>query len=145
MSRRLAGLLKARPGEAAAVADPRKPRGKRWKRLEVLLEATMVGIVAGCKSTKEVEDLTAEMSVAMRRLLHIPRRIPDTTLRSILIATEPGELRQCLYAQVRAAQRRKALLAMGLPLGQRSVCCAGARMCCVRGVLLAAPGSICYE
>jgi len=123
MTRRIAGLLKARRGEARlfAVADPRKPRGKRWKRLEVLLEAAMVGVVAGCKSTKEVEDLTAEMSVPMRRLLHIPRRIPDTTLRNVLIATEPGELRQCLYAQVRAAQRRKALLAVGLPFGQVSI------------------------
>jgi hypothetical protein len=123
MTRRIAGLLKARRGEARlwAVADPRKPRGKRWKRLQVLLEAAMVGMVAGCKSTRDVEALTAEMSVSMRRLLHIPRRIPDTTLRSVLIATEPDELRQCLYAQVRAAHRRKALLAVGLPFGQVSI------------------------
>lgn len=123
MTRRIAGLLKARRGEARlwAVCDPRKPRGKRWKRLEVLLEAAMVGVVAGCKSTKEVEDLTAEMSVAMRRLLHISRRIPDTTLRSVLIAVEPDELRQSLYAQVRAAHRRKALVPVGLPFGQVSI------------------------
>jgi len=123
MTRRIAGLLKARRGETRlwAVRDPRKPRGKRWKRLSVLLEAALVGCVAGCKSTKDVEDLTAEMSVTMRRLLRIPRRIPDTTLRSILIATEPDELRQSLYAQVRAAQRRKALWAVGLPFGQVSI------------------------
>lgn len=123
MTRRLAGLLNARRGEARlwAVADPRKPRGKRWKRLSVLLEAAMVGIVAGCKSTRDVENLTAEMSVAMRRLLHIPRRIPDTTLRTVLMATDPDELRQSLYAQVQAAHRRKALAVVGLPFGQVSI------------------------
>jgi hypothetical protein len=123
MTRRIAGLLNARRGEARLweVADPRKPRGKRWKRLSVLLEAAMVGIVAGCKSTKDLEDLTDEMSVAMRKLLHIPRRVPDTTLRTVLMATDPDELRQCLYAQVRAAHRRKALAVVGLPFGQVSI------------------------
>lgn len=123
MTRRIAGLLGARRHEIRLwdVADPRKPRGKRWKRLSVLLEAAMVGIVAGCKSTKDVEDLTAEMSVAMRRLLHIPRRVPDTTLRTVLMATDPEELRQSLYAQVRAAHRRKALMVLGLPFGQVSI------------------------
>jgi hypothetical protein len=116
-------LLNARRGEARLweVADPRKPRGKRWKWLSVLLEAAIVGIVAGCKSTKDVEDLTDEMSVAMRQLLHIPRRIPDTTLRTVLMATDPDELRQCLHAQVRAAHRRKALAVVGLPFGQVSI------------------------
>jgi hypothetical protein len=87
----------------------------------VLLEAAMVGIVAGCKGTSDVENLTKEMSVAMRRLLHIPRRVPDTTLRTVLIATDPDELRQSLYAEVRAAHRRKALAVMGLPFGQLSI------------------------
>lgn len=81
----------------------------------------MVGIVAGCKSLKEVEALTNEMSPAMRRLLGIPRRIPDTTLRTVLLATEPEQLRQSLYAQVRAAHRRKALCAVGLPFGQVAI------------------------
>ena len=123
MTRRIVGLLNARRGEGRlwTVHDPRKPRGKRWKRLQVLLEAAMVGIVAGCKSTRDVEALTAEMSVAMRRLLHIPRRIPDTTLRTVLMATRPDELRQSLYAQVRAAHRRKALTAVGLPFGQVAI------------------------
>jgi hypothetical protein len=123
MTRRLAGLLNARRHETRlwAVADPRKPRGKRWKRLSVLLEAAMVGIVAGCKSTRDVENLTAEMSVAMRRLLHIPRRVPDTTLRTVLMAIDPGELRRGLYAQVRAAHRRKALAVVRLPFGQVSI------------------------
>ena len=54
MTRRIVGLLNARRGESGLwrVRDPRKPQGKRWKRLQVLLEAALVGIVAGCKSTK---------------------------------------------------------------------------------------------
>ena len=53
--------------------------------------------------------------------LHIPRRIPDTTLRTILMATEPSDLRSCLYAQLRAAHRRKALTPQGLPFGQVAI------------------------
>ena len=58
MTRRIAGLLKARGGEARlwAVCDPRKPRGKRWKRLQVLLEAAMVGVVGGRRLAAGVAD-----------------------------------------------------------------------------------------
>ena len=37
------------------------------------------------------------------------------------MATEPDELRQSLYAQVRAAHRRKALTSVGLPCGQVAI------------------------
>lgn len=123
MTRRLAGLLKARRKEVrlSAVADPRMRRGRRWKRLSVLLETAMVAIVAGCKSLQDVEALTDEMALPLRRLLHIPRRIPDTTLRTVLMATDPNELRQCIYAVLRAAHRRKALSVLGLPFGQVAI------------------------
>jgi len=123
MLRRIAGLFNARLPEARldAVADPRDARGKRWKRLSTLLRAAVVGLVAGCRSTSDVEALTAEMSVPMRRLLKLPRRVPDTTLRTTLIGLAPDELRQCIYAQVRAAHRRKALSPLGLPFGQVAI------------------------
>jgi len=123
MLRRIAGLLNARLPEAQldAVADPRQARGKRWRRLETLLRAAIMGLVAGCRSTADVEALTAEMSLSMRRLLKIPRRVPDTTLRTTLIGLSPNELRRCLYAQVRAAHRRKALGPLGLPFGQVAI------------------------
>jgi len=109
MLRRIAGLLKARLPDAHLdeVADPRQPRGKRWKRLDVLLRTTIVAMIAGCRSTAQTEALTAELSLPMRKLLRIGRRLPDTTLRSTLMAVQPDELRRCLYAQVRAAHRRK--------------------------------------
>ena len=85
LTRRLAGMLKVRLPELelAKVKDPRSARGKRWA-LESLLKATLVGMVAGCKSLAETEALTAELSVGMRRLLGLPRRVPDTTLRDLL-------------------------------------------------------------
>jgi hypothetical protein len=53
----------------------------------------------------------------MRRLLGIPRRIPDTTLRDVLCEMDPDELRGALHAQVRQAHRRKALEPDRLPFG----------------------------
>ena len=122
-TRRIAGLLRSRLPELQLerVADPRKRRGRRWKDLAVVLRAAVVGIVAGCKSLMQTEALTDEMSVTMRAMLHIGRRVPDTTMRQTLIRIEPDELRARLHAQVKAAQRRKALTPMGLPFGQVAV------------------------
>lgn len=123
LTRRIAGMLRSRLPELGLekVADPRHRRGQRWKHLSVLLRAAVVGLVAGRKSTAETEALTDEMSVPMRRTLGIPRRVPDTTMRQTLIRIEPDELRARLHAQTKAAQRRKALLPMGLPFGQVAV------------------------
>ena len=123
LTRRMAGVMRSRLPELGLeqVADPRHRRGRRWKHLPVLLRAVLVGLMAGCKGTKQTEALTDEMSVPMRRMLKIPRRVPDTTIRQTLIRLEPDELRQRLYAQVKAAQRRKALTPVGLPFGQVAV------------------------
>lgn len=123
MLRRMAGVLNARLPEVRldTVTDPRQARGKRWKKLPTLLRAALVGIMAGRRSTAQVEALTAEMSLPMRRLLKIPRRVPDTTLRTTLLGLCPDELRSCLYAQVRSAHRRKALRPLGLPFGQVAI------------------------
>jgi len=123
MLRRIAGLLKTRLPDARLhqVADPRQARGKRWKRLDVLLRTTIVAMIAGCRSTAQTETLTAQLSLSMRRLLRIGRRVPDTTLRSTLMVLQPDELRRCLYDQVRAAHRRKALAPLGLPFGQVAI------------------------
>jgi hypothetical protein len=104
-------MLKARLPDAGfgKVADPRDRRGQRWE-LETLLVGAMAGLVAGAKSLAQAEDLTAKMSVAVRRMLGICRRIPDTTLRTTLCELEPDALRPCLHRAVKAAHRRKALL-----------------------------------
>ncbi len=123
LTRRIAGVMRSRLPELGLeqVADPRHRRGRRWKHLSVLLRAALVGLMAGCKGTAEAEALTDEMSVSMRRMLKIPRRVPDTTMRQTLIRLEPDALRARVHAQVHKAYRRKALEPMGLPFGQVAV------------------------
>ncbi len=115
--RRLAGVLAARLPEARLeeLADPRAGGGC-WK-LGVLLRAVIVGICAGARSLAELEKMTAEMGRPMRHALGIPRRLPDTTARDLLVKMAPGELRRGLHAQTRAAHRRKAIEPDRLPFG----------------------------
>jgi hypothetical protein len=118
LTRRVLGVLVARLPDTQLdkIQDPRGARGRRWP-LVVLLRAVLVGLVAGCKSLAQAEALTAEMSPAVRKRLGLVRRIADTTMRDLLCALEPDELRGPLHAIVRAAHRRKALEPAGLPFG----------------------------
>jgi hypothetical protein len=113
----MVGLLQARLPELDldAVADPRAREG-RWT-LAQILRATLVGLMAGCKSLWESEQLTAGLSVTARRQLRLPRRLADTTARDALCQVSLAELRAALHRAVRAAFRRKALGPVGLPLG----------------------------
>jgi hypothetical protein len=112
----MVGLLHARLPELDldAVADPRAREG-RWT-LAQILRATLVGLMAGCKSLWESEQLTAGLSVAARRQLGLPRRLADTTARDALCQVSLDELRAALHRAVRAAFRRKALEPVGLPM-----------------------------
>jgi hypothetical protein len=116
--RRLAGFLASRLPEVDldAVPDPRAREG-RWA-LGQILRATLVGLMAGCKSLWETEDLTSRLSTPMRRLLRLPRRLADTTIRDTLCRPALiNGLRGALHRAVRAAWRRKALAPVGLPVG----------------------------
>lgn len=112
----MAGLLHARLPELDldAVADPRAREG-RWT-LAQILRATLVGLMAGCKSLWESEQLTAGLSVAARRQLGLPRRLADTTARDALCQVSLDALRSALHRLVHAAWRRKALEPVGLPM-----------------------------
>src|ERR1700733_447718 len=118
LTRRMLGMLQARLPDAGLdrVKDPRDVRGRRWV-LEVLLRAVVVALIAGCKSLAQAEALTAEMSVPLRKRLGIARRVADTTMRDVLCALDPEELRGPLHQVVRAAHRRKALEPDMLPFG----------------------------
>jgi hypothetical protein len=118
LTRRIAGALGARLPELhlEEVPDPRHERGRKWP-LGALLRTVTAGIMAGCRSLAEVERLTAAMSLPMRRQLGIGRRLPDTTMRDTLVEVDPQELRRPLQLQAKAAHRRKALQAFGLPFG----------------------------
>jgi hypothetical protein len=117
MTRRVVGMLEARLAEAGFgdIADPRKG-GTKWS-LDDLLKAAGLGIAAGCHSLAETENLTDDISPAMRKRFGIFRRVPDTTMRDAFVKVEPEELRRSLARQVASAHRRKALVPHGLPFG----------------------------
>jgi hypothetical protein len=119
LRRRIAGVLRARLPELGleTLPDPRHRRGRRWTSLATLVRGCLVGLMAGRKSFRELESLTEEIASPMRRELGIPRRIPDTTLRTTLCKLSPDTLRECLRSQARAAHRRNALAPLGLPFG----------------------------
>ena len=99
------------------VPEVRGRRGKKRWRVSTILRAVVVGLVAGCKGLGELEELTGLLSRPMRKLLGLARRLPDTTVRDVLVRLPATALRKCIYAQVRAARRRKALAPVGLPFG----------------------------
>lgn len=115
--RRVAGLLRARLPELGLdeVPDPRAREG-RWS-LAQILRATLLGLMAGCRSLAETEALTDTLASGMRRRLGLPRRLADTTARDALCRVPLDGLRAVLHRAVRAAWRRKALAPMGLPFG----------------------------
>ena len=90
-------------------ADGRSPRGRTWKDPKPLLKMVMLGLLAGCKGTGEVERLSRDLTRPVRKLLGIPRRIPDTTLRDFLIKLDPTKLQNLLWVVGYDAGRRKAL------------------------------------
>lgn len=75
------------------------------------------GLAAGATSLLNIEALTSSLSLAARQRLGIARRVPDTTLRDLLIRLEPAELVAVLHRFIRAAIRSKSLLPAGLPWG----------------------------
>jgi hypothetical protein len=81
-----------------------------------ILRATLVGLMAGCRSLFEAEGLTEGLAPAMRRRLGVPRRLADTTARDALCRVPLDGLRAVLHRAVRAAWRRKALAPVGLPM-----------------------------
>jgi hypothetical protein len=107
------GLDEAAFGE---LGDPRERRGRRWE-FETLLSSVVMGLMAGCRSMAELEALTAEMGVGMRRELGLGRRVPDTTVRDLLCRLDPLKMRPALHRVIVGAHRRKALEPVGLPFG----------------------------
>jgi len=122
LARRLCGVIAKRVPELKLhlVVDPRKARGRRW-RLQPLLRALLVGVIAGCKGLGQVERLTDELTDSARRLVGILRRVPDTTMRDLLLRSDPEQLRSALHRLVRRARERGALSLDGLPFGVLSL------------------------
>jgi len=91
------------------VNDPRSARGRRWKSAIALLETAALALAAGCKGLGEVEKLTNKMAPALRHLIAIARRVPDTTMRDFLCALNPHDICRLIWIAGYDAWRRKAL------------------------------------
>jgi hypothetical protein len=118
--RRMAGLIVKYFSDELLrrVVDPRSPQGRRWKSCLPLLRAVLLGLACGCRGLGELEELTAEMHTSVRRLVRIPRRISDTTMRDFLCELDPHNLAEVLYVLAYDAWRRKALVACSdIPFG----------------------------
>src|SRR5918996_2757289 len=106
--RRMAGFLMARLPEAGLEQVPDHRSGPVKWRLPQLLTGVLIGLMAGCRSLRELEQLTDMLSPAVRRKLKLGRRMPGTTLRGALCELPLNELRGVLHRVVKAAWRRKA-------------------------------------
>lgn len=116
ITRRIVGMLSARDVDLqlSAVEDKRAVHLIKWP-LHVLLRLAIVCLCSGCRSLAEAEQLTVDMTADMRHKLRLPRRVPDTTLRTTLTGQDPEQIRDVMHRQIRAAARRKALLPDGFP------------------------------
>jgi hypothetical protein len=90
----------------------------RWS-LAQILRATLLGLMAGCRSLSKMEQLTDSLAPAMRRRLGLPRRLAGTTARDALCRVPLDGLRAVLHRVTRAAWRRAALEPAGLPADER--------------------------
>ncbi|NOY91193.1 MAG: ISAs1 family transposase [Deltaproteobacteria bacterium] len=118
-NRAMAGFIKSRflALHLDRVHDPRRAASTCWP-LRTLVMSALVGIAASCRSLRQIELLTdVSLSGAMRRMLSLHRRIPDTTLRDFFCKLSPDSLRPLLHQLTRDAYRRKALAPDGLPFG----------------------------
>lgn len=109
LTRRVVGHIGARLGELPLdqVRDPRTGDTK-WS-IRRLLTAATVGMAAGCRGLGEVELLTDSLGKGARKHLGLWHRVPDTTLRDLLVALDPNELRKLIRHSVRLSLRRKQL------------------------------------
>jgi hypothetical protein len=118
LTRRVIGALRAGIAhlQLRRVADPRSDQGRVW-RIERLLQPIVAGMCAGKHSLSEVETLSEDLAPATRQALGIFRRVPDTTMRDLLVKLKPVSLAACLTRQAQRLHRQKALDPAGFPFG----------------------------
>jgi hypothetical protein len=89
--------------------DPRKRRGRRWP-FEKLIRALWAGALASAPTLRAVETLTERQG----------KRVPDTTLNTLLLRLKPRPFGDLLVKEVKAAWRSKELTSL-LPLNMVAV------------------------
>ncbi len=98
------------------IPDPRS-KNKIKRSLSTMLTSIILGMMTRQHSLKDVEEQTEFLSLAIRGKLFIPDRIPDTTIRSVIMRLSIKDLRNLLYKQTKAELRSKRLKPSVLPIG----------------------------
>lgn len=81
----------------------------------------LLALAAGARTLREVEELSDDVDVAVRRWCGLTRRLSDTALRNLLVRLEPDALRVVLQRSVQLALRRKSVVHDRLPCGVVSI------------------------
>ncbi len=109
VTRRSLGHVAARTAELPFenVAEPRV--GKTTLKMRTFFVTVFTGMVAGCKGLAEVERLTTNLGTGARKLLGVWKRVPDTTMRDLVmhLGSQVDSLRGLIHVQIRQAERRK--------------------------------------
>jgi hypothetical protein len=92
-------------------ADGRSEDGRRDWKTTTLLKMIMLGLAAGAKGLREVEELSADMPRASKHAFRIPGRVPDTTMRDFIVGCSAPELLRLNHIVGQNAVRRKSLRA----------------------------------
>lgn len=116
--RRLLGVFRARLPEVGTrrVTDPRRAKSVR-QPLGPILDTILVAMAAGARSLADLERFTELLGPAARSTLGLRGRLPDTTVRNVLVELEPEEVTSGLHRLIRAAHQRKAISHEHLPPG----------------------------
>ena len=120
--RRVLGNLRAGLDQLklGTVRDPRR-HGGRKHRVPGLLRMALLGLCSGASTLREVEALSEDLEPRVRKGLRIGHRVPDTSLRSVLVAIDPDDLRRVNADLVRRAIRRKSIRNDRFPCGVVSI------------------------
>jgi predicted transposase YbfD/YdcC len=76
-----------------------------------------VGLLTGATALRRIEKLSEMLSKSLKKELAISRRIPDTTMRYVLVELKASEFRPLLHMQVKDELRSKRIEADALPIG----------------------------
>jgi hypothetical protein len=111
LTRRVVGMLARglKVAQPELVTDPRAEKGRQWELLP-LLNLLVASLMAGRKSLAEVEELSGELTPETRRRLKLKGKVPDTTLRDVVVRLQPEEVGGLLRRVAQSAYRSKALV-----------------------------------
>src|SRR5205814_8445027 len=90
------------------LVDPRSARGRRHGH-HGLLALVAVAFACGRTVLRQMEDLSADLGRAARRVLALPRKVSDTALYLLLGRQRPDGLRETVLAMVKEVCGMKVL------------------------------------